>query len=118
MAAIEFGALLFWTEVSAVTLTALFLRRWMQPPRSFGGRWWRSLLACLASLPVTALAVFGLALAVGYPADESYSPGTIAGQALVGSLGRAVILWPLVVAWLIVKPKAEGPPITSEEKAG
>lgn len=119
----EFLALLFLMEIASVFVTASVLKRWMLPPPKFGGRYWRSLLACLASLPVTVAAILVTSVVVGYPADQSYSPGGVAGQFMVNVLVRSIFIWPFVVAWLVIKPKglsslaATPPPLPKATKA-
>ena len=94
--------------------TSWLLKRWMQPPPNFGGRYWRSLLASMGSLPVALVAVFlaGLAASLAYQSAggqyENFSGQHLAAF-MFGTLGRAFIVWPFIIAWLVVKPRQLSP---------
>ena len=94
--------------------TSWLLKRWMQPPPNFGGRYWRSLLASIVSLPVALVAVVltGLAASLVYQSAggqrENFS-GQHVAIFMFGTLGRAFVIWPFVMAWLVVKPRKLAP---------
>lgn len=94
--------------------TSWLLKRWMRPPPNFGGRYWRSFLASMASLPVALVAVFaaGLVGSLAYQSAggqyENFSGQHLAAF-MFGTLGRAFIVWPFLIAWLVVKPRQLSP---------
>jgi hypothetical protein len=104
----------FLAEATAMLGTSWLLKRWMQPPPTFGGRYWRSLLASIAALPVALVAIFaiGIAASLAYQSAggqyENFSGGHIA-TFMAGTLGRAFIIWPFVIAWLVIKPRQLSP---------
>lgn len=99
----------FLAEAAAMLGMAWLLKRWMRPPQNFGGRYWRALLASMAALPVTLIAIFlaGFAASLAYQSaggqHENFS-GEHLFVFMLGTIGRALLIWPFVIAWLIVKP--------------
>lgn len=119
----------FLAEATAILGTSWLLKRWMQPPANFGGRYWRSLVASIAALPIALAAIFaiGIAASLAYQSSggqyENFSGAHLA-TFMAGTLGRAFIIWPFVIAWLIVKPQVPistlanlSHPIQSQETA-
>ena len=104
----------FLAEATAMLGTSWLLKRWMQPPPNFGGRYWRSLLASIASLPVAlvAVVVIGMVTSLIYQSAggqyENFS-GTHIATFMFGTLGRAFVIWPFVIAWLVIKPHQYSP---------
>ena len=88
----------FLAEATAMLGTSWLLKRWMAPPPNFGGRYWRSFLASIVSLPVALVAVFvaGLVGSLAYQSAggqyENFS-GQHLATFMVGTLGRAFFIW-------------------------
>ena len=98
----------FIAEATAMLGTTRLLKRRMNPSYSFGGRYLRSLGASLISLPVALLSVliFGFGASLIYQAAggsyENFSGAHLASF-MLGTLGRAIFVWPFISVWLIIK---------------
>lgn len=98
----------FLAEAAVVIGTSWLLNRKTAPPPNFGGRYLRALLASIASLPIALVVIFSLGVLLSLIPRPHDQPPFLTGNDLalfmIGTLGRTLLVWPFLMAWLVFKP--------------